>query len=190
MIKTKPKKTGPEKVQAVLLPQKAIRMVANGKVVKAEDYSLKTGKYGRENKVGGSKVLSKKPRTRISDKSFFRMKSAANLPLSISLDSPRTVVVNAVKGILKSVSKASLASILVGGGVAAVGTIYLVAKGRINKADALRHIIKGASGGVASGIIEIGSVVMLTALSSLPVVAQIAVLTGVSIGVKGLRNRL
>lgn len=84
--------------------------------------------------------------------------------------------------------KASLAPVLVGG-VVSVGTIYLVAKGRITKTDAFRHVIKVASGGVTSGIIEIGTVVMLTALSSLPVVAQIAVLAGVSIGVKKLWNR-
>jgi hypothetical protein len=188
MIKTKPKKTGPEKVQAAILAQKAIRLIPNGKIAKTKGYGLKTKEYGRAHKIRGSEVPSKEPRIKILDKSFFPSKSAANLPLSLSLGSPRTVAVDVVKGILRNAAKASLASILVGGGIA-VGTIYLVAKGRITKTDAFRHIIKGAAGGVTSGIIEIGTAAMLTTLSSLPAVAQIAVLTGVGIGVKKLWNR-
>jgi hypothetical protein len=188
MIKTKPKKTGAEKVQAALLAQKAIGTVANGRLARTKGYVLKTGKYGRGHKIGESKVLSKKPRIKILEKSFFPSNSAVDLPISVSLSSTGTVAVNAIKGILRKATKASLASILVGGGIA-VGTIYLVTKGRITKTDAFRHIIKEASGGVSSGIIEIGTMAMLAALSSLPAVTRIAVLTGVSIGVKKLWNR-
>lgn len=187
MIKTKSKKTGPEKIQAALLAQKAIRPIANGKVAKIKGYGSKTGRYRRAHKIGEGKVSSKELQTKILNKSPFRSKSGTNLPLSVSIGSPRTVVVNAVKGILRNAAKANLAPILIGGGIA-VGTIYLVTKGRITKTDAFRHIFKGASGGVTSGIIEVGTVAMLAALSSLPVAAQIAVLTGV-IGVKKLWNR-
>lgn len=189
MIKTKPKKTGPEKAQAALfIVQRAIGQTAD-KAPKAKGRGLKTGKYGKRlYKTGKNKTLSKELRSKLLDKLSTPRKSATSLPLSISLGSPRTMAGNAVKGILKNISKASLASILIGGGIASVGIIYLVAKGRINKTDAFRHVIKEASGGVTSGIIEIGTLAMLTALSSLPVVAQIAVLAGVSIGVKKLWN--
>jgi hypothetical protein len=192
MIKTKSKKIGSEKAQAALfIVQRAIEQITDtDKVPRTKSRGLKTGRYGRGfYKARKSKTLSKEIRAKILDKLSTPRKSASSLPLSISLGSPRTVAGNAVKGILKNVSKAGLPSILVGGGVASVGIIYLVAKGRINKTDALRHVIKGASGGVTSGIIEIGTLAMLTALSSLPVVARIAVLAGVSLGVKKLWNR-
>jgi hypothetical protein len=188
MIKVRGKISGLEKTQAALLAQKTIRPIANSKVARIKGYDLKTGKYRRAHKIAGSGTPSKEPRPRILDKSFFPTKFATNLPLPVSFSSPRTAAAGAVKGILRKVGKAGLTPVLVGG-VVSVGTIYLVAKGRITKTDAFRHVIKVASGGVTSGIIEIGTVAMLTALSSLPVVAQIAVLAGVSIGVKKLWNR-
>lgn len=188
MIKAKGKKSGPGKTQVALLAQKAIGPITDGKVAKTNGYDLETGKYRRVHKIGRSKVPSKKPLPKILDRSFFSTSFAANFPLPVSFSSPRTAAVDAVKGILKKVGKTGLVPVLVGGAVS-VGIIYLVAKGRITKTDAFRHVIKVASGGATSDIVEIGTVAVLAALSSLPIVAQIAVLAGISIGVKKLWNR-
>jgi len=188
MIKVKSKKSGLEKTLTALLAQKAIGQVTDGKVAKTKGYGLKTGKYRRAHKIVESNVPSKKSRPKILDKSFFPTRFADNFPLPVSFSSPRTAALDAVKGILKKVGRAGLVPVLVGG-VVSVGIIYLVAKGRITKTDGFRHVIKVASGGAASDIVEIGTVVVLAALSSLPIVAQIAVLAGIGIGVKKLWNR-
>jgi hypothetical protein len=188
MIKAKREKSGPEKTQATLFAQKAIGQTTDGKVAKTRGYDLRTGKYRRAHEIGESKVPSKKPQPKILYKAFFPAKFAPNFSLPVSFSSPRTAAVDAVKGILKKVGRTGLVPVLVGG-VVSFGIIYLVAKGRITKTDAFRHVIKVASGAASSDIVEIGTVAVLAALSSLPVVAQIAVLAGVSIGVKKLRNR-
>ena len=204
-------KTGDERTEfkgteaALAILREALRQVADWKVAKISGYALKAGKNGGElYKIAGSKILPKEIQAKILDKLLsstlgsdidlwlFNIvnRSTFTIPAVISIDSSRAVALDAVKGILESAARAGLMCALVDCVIGSAEAGYLVSKGRINKKDAFRHVVKEASGGAISGVAGIGAVGVLTTLSPIPVIGQMAVLIGVCIGVKRLWNKL
>ncbi len=188
----------------LVILREVLRQIADWKVAKISGYAMRAGKSGEMiYQVGGSRILPRGIRAGILNKllgfiigsdidsglSNTMKRSTSTLPVLVSVDSSRAVVLDAAKGILKSTAKAGLMCALIDGVIGSVEAGYMVSKGRMNKRDAFRHAIKEASGGAISGAAGIGAVGIITALSPIPVAGQIAVLTGVSIGVKRLWNK-
>jgi hypothetical protein len=209
-VKFKDMKTGDERTEskgteaALAILREALRQVSDWKFAKINRYAMRAGKNGGAlYQIVGSKILSKELQAKILNKllssvlgddidfglSATLRKSVANLPVSVSIDSSQAIAVSAAKEILESTAKAGLMCALVDGVIGSVEAGYLVSRGKMNKKDAFRRVIKEASSGAISGVAGIGAVGMLTALSPIPVVGQMAVLTGVSIGVKRLWNK-
>ncbi|MER3447586.1 MAG: hypothetical protein C4291_12465 [Candidatus Dadabacteria bacterium] len=189
---------------ALIIIREALRQIADWKVAKISGYALRASKSGEMlYQIGGGKILPKGIRTRLlngllsfiiggnidSGLSDIVKSSTSTLSAVASVDSSRAVALDAAKGILGSTAKAGLMCALIDGVIGSVEAGYMVSKGRMNKRDAFRHAIKEASSGAISGAAGIGAVGIITALSPIPVVGQIAVLTGVSIGVKRLWNK-
>ena len=101
----------------------------------------------------------------------------------------KSMTLSAFKGILNNVSKEFLISPLVDSGVASVEVVYLVLKGRMNKRDAFRHLIKEAAGSINSSATVLGTLLILRALSYIPTPGRIAILIVAKIAVKKFRNR-
>ncbi|KRT65588.1 MAG: hypothetical protein XU11_C0023G0012 [Candidatus Dadabacteria bacterium CSP1-2] len=99
------------------------------------------------------------------------------------------MTLSAFKGILNNVSKEFLISPLVDSGVASVEVVYLVLKGRMNKRDAFRHLIKEAAGSINSSATVLGTLLILRALSYIPTPGCIAILIVAKIAVKKLKNK-
>ena len=99
------------------------------------------------------------------------------------------MTLSAFKGILNNVSKEFLISPLVDSGFASVEVVYLVLKGRMNKRDAFRHLIKEATGTINSSVAVLGTLLILRALSYVPTPGRIAILIVAKIAVKKLKNK-
>lgn len=185
--------------------QEAARQLAQWKVAKIKDYGSRTGKCGSVLfQIVGAKTLRKEIQTRILGKAVNSIfgnildlrtastleKSVSNFPVTVSVNLFRAAAMNAVKSIVKNTAKAGLVSALVDGLVASAEVAHLASKKKITMKKALNHLMKETSGGALAGMAGIGTVAMLTALSSIPIAGQIAILTSVNIGVKRFWNRL
>lgn len=112
-----------------------------------------------------------------------------NLALNQGVDSPRTIIIGAVKEVLNNLPKVGLISPIVDSGVASVEVVYLVLKGRMNKREAFRHLIKEAAGGINLSATVLGTLLILGALSYIPTPGRIAILIVAKIALKKFRNR-
>ncbi len=206
MAKRTGRKFGMKKAWIALnVLQKGINGISEWKDSKINGYVLKKVKHRRMHyDIGKHTIFSKELKAKIL-KTFINQilvnkgdfkKSAAlakcyinNLALNQGVDSPRTIIIGAVKEVLNNLPKVGLISPLVDSGVASVEVVYSVLKGKMTKRDALNHVIKGATGTINSSVAVLGTLLILRALSYVPTPGRIAILIAAKIAVKSLKNK-
>ena len=206
MAKRTGRKFGMKKAWIALnVLQKGINGISEWKDSKINGYVLKKVKHRRMHyDIGKHKIFSKELKAKIL-KTFINQilvnkgdfkKSAAlamcsinNLALNQGVDSPRTIIIGAVKEVLNNLPKVALISPLVDSGVASVEVVYLVLKRRMTKREAFRHLTKEAAGSINSSAIMLGTLLILRALSYVPTPGCIAILLIAQIAAKKLKNK-
>ena len=190
---------------ALSLLQQGLSHFSGRNISKINGYVLKKVKHRRMHyDIGKHKIFSKELKAKIL-KTFINQilvnkgdfkKSAAlamcsinNLALNQGVDSPRTIIIGAVKEVLNNLPKVALISPLVDSGVASVEVVYLVLKRRMTKREAFRHLTKEAAGSINSSAIMLGTLLILRALSYIPTPGRIAILIVAKIAVKSLKNK-
>ncbi len=200
------KKTGLKKAFIALSKlQEGISQISGWNISKINGYVSKRVKRRRMRyNIGKDTILSNGIKAEILKRFINQVlvikkdskKSAAlgkrftnNLALNQLVDSPRTIIISAVKEVLNNLPKVGLISPLVDSGTASVEMIYLVLKGKMTKRDAFKHVIKEARGTINSSAAVLGTLLILRALSYIPTPGRIAILIVAEIALKKFQNK-